>query len=573
MIRRPFWPSAAIALVALCACTTSTPPTVSAFDSAPVRGTVVLPAQSAASAYRTLDQTPLAEQPGSGIRLRLLSRSGQVISTIPEALTDSGGRFAYYTAIPDGTYLAEAASGTTRRVRTFIRVKGGKSLTTLSAASTMLAQRLGRESLTLAHLDQGRFDEIAAQARGMMTAADLPDLASDAAVAAGVDAYLESHLIIKQRLEGLIADMKALEATAPGATAPPGGATPTPGPGATFTPAPVATVVPTPVPVPEPTLGMPAQPLLIRGLDAAPYWLAHETPDILWISCPASGSITRMERSSTTWNKRYTVPASLQGRFLPGQLAIARPSGTPATVWVANQQHDGRHVAVFDVNGNFLGGIEAGLRPAAVATDRDNRAWVGVAGEGTGQVKVYGPTGGLLKTLDVAGRPFLIQSYDDATWIATPRRLYQVYHLWVEEAGQTQAYVRTMDLPGVHGALYQRDIVGMALTRRNSRTEVWLMLQNPGETRAVLVMVDPESMLPQSPFSTDIDKPVNSLIMDGLGHQWAATENTLIWFDGQNPPKRYPQGNQSVMRIFPNNGGYPFWGLYDGPPQITKLSP
>lgn len=570
---RQLGPSAAIALAVLSACTPTTPPTVSGFDSALVRGTVVLPAQTGASAYRALDLPPLAEQPGAGIKLRLLSRRGQTVSTLPEVLTDSSGRFAFYTTIPDGTYLAEAASGTTRRVRTFIRVKGGKSLTTLSAASTMLAQRLGRESLTLAQLDQGRFDEIAAQARGMMTASDLPDLTSDAAIATGVDAYLESHLIIKQRLEGLIADMKALEAANPDPTQAPGGATPTPGPGATFTPPPAATPEPTPAPVPDPTLGSPSQPLQIRGLDAAPFWLAHETENILWLSLPASRSIVRMERSHASWSVRCPIPASLLSTFLPGQLAIAHPTDTPATVWVANQKDDGRRVAVFDVNGNFLSAIEAGLRPAAVATDRDQRAWVGVAGEGSGQVKVYGPTRGLLRTLEVSGRPFRIQSHNGATWIATPRRLYQVYHQWVEEAGQTNAYVRTLDFPGLNGDLYNRDIVALAITTRNSRTEVWLLLQNPNESEAALMMVDPESMLPQSPFSTNIDQPVHSLIIDGFGHQWAATRDKLIWFDGQNPPKVYPQGSQAVMGIFPNNAGYTFWGIYDNPPQITKLSP
>jgi hypothetical protein len=28
-----------------------------------------------------------------------------------------------------------------------------------------------------------------------------------------------------------------------------------------------------------------------------------------------------------------------------------------------------------------------------------------------------------------------------------------------------------------------------------------------------------------------------------------------------------------VLGIFPNKRGYSFWGIYDGPPQLTKLSP
>ncbi|HEY9899410.1 MAG TPA: hypothetical protein V6D00_09535 [Pantanalinema sp.] len=568
---RRLGPSAAIALAVLCACTPTAPPAVSGFDSAPVRGTVVLPAQTGASTYRAQELAPLAEQPGSGIKLRLLSRQGAAVPALPEVLTDSGGRFAFYTTIPDGTYLAEAASGTPRRVRTFVRVRGGKSLTTLSAASTMLAQRLGREGLTLAQLDQGRFDEIAAQARGMMTNADLPDLSSDEAIARGVDAYLEGHLVIKQRLEGLIADMRALEGSTPVPTATPGTSAPTPDPGPTFTPAPVSTVVPTPAPVPEPTLGDPAAPLQIRALDGVPFWLTHETPDILWVSSPASGSITRMAGSTTGWFKRYSFPASMQASFMPGQLAIAHPAGAPATVWVANQQHDGRHVAVFDVNGNFLGAIEAGLRPAAVATDQEQRAWVGVAGEGSGQVKVYGPTGGLLKTLAVSGRPFRIQSHNDTTWIATPRRLYQVYHRWVDEPGQAGSYVRTLDLPGLSGELYDRDIVAMDVLSVNS-TEVWLVLQNKDESKAVLVKVAPESMILQSALSFNTGKPVHSLIIDKLGNKWAATEDELLQFKAQNPPFSVRPGQQ-VLGLFPNPRSYAFWGIFGGPPQLSKLSP
>lgn len=558
------------AMALLSACQIFAPAAIQRAATARVQGSVYLPAKQILVGYRT-QAAALVEKPGVGAVVRMVTRDGQALSGLSEVKVDDSGAFAFQQEVPEGLYLVVASFGEKSRVMAFVRVKAGSEThTVLTAASTMVANRLGRTPLKLTALQQADFDAIAAQARSMMTDDDVGELAPEA-VSRATDDFLNTHLVIQERIQDLLGRLARAEGLGddPLATLP---VTATPAPEPSATPAPPDPIY-TPVPKPSPTTLDPATWNQFKALgtatpDSTPYWVEMEGPQFLWVSCPASNSIMRFDRAKPEWSYSRVTTNVLRDRFVPAQLAIDETAGP--VVWVGNQRSDGTRVARYDEWGNFLGSIDAGPGPSVIALD--SRAsgrdlWIGLTGDDSGKIVVADPAGRLVSTGNVAGKPFRMigcsHNYDalrfDKMWIATRQALYGV--------PLAEAQNPTMSLAAHQASLgLSGELRGLVV---DPFGYVSVVLQDAGHSRATLLQVDPLSLQPVSgsEVSFDTTAPIVSLMSDYVGRLWVVTENQFLRVDGGNV---YPYGNSlKTLGAFPGHDPA-FWTIHQSAPQLVK---
>lgn len=543
-----------------------------------LQGSVFLPTRQIVLDYRVQEGNALVEKPGVGAVVRLFTRDGQSLAGLTEAKVDQSGKFAFQQEVPEGLYLAVATYGEKTRVMAFVRLKTGRAAdTVLTAASTMVANRLGRTRLKLTGLHQSEFDEIAAQARSMMADADVPDLSPEG-ISAGTDAFLAGHLVVKERIEALLNRLRFEEGLGddPTAILPVTTTSPTPGnsPSPTLAPDPLYTPVPKPSPT---TLDLSQAGTLAvlseRRTDSTPYWLEMDGAQFLWVSCPASNSVMRFDRARPEWSYSRPTTNLLRDRFVPGQLAIDDSVPSSPVVWVGNQRSDGTRVARYDQWGNFLGSVEAGPAPAVVGIDTDGtgrRAWIGVTGDDSGKIVVADAAGRLLSTGNVRGRPLRLIGWHhsfgstilDLMWIATPQAFYAVPVYDARNPGMSLSAAE-IDLSGVPGEIRAFAVApnghSVYVAKQDASLAAGVVVQIHAQTHAVIQTLN---------FATT-GRIVGVSRGDILGRLWVATEHETLMFDGANP--LLMPGTRKVLGFFPGPD-YTFWSIHEGAPQLLKRS-
>ncbi|HEY9856863.1 MAG TPA: hypothetical protein V6D05_14060 [Stenomitos sp.] len=568
--------SGAIALMAMglmSACQLFTPAAIQRAATARVQGTVFVPAKQILVGYRTQEAASLVEKPGVGATVRLVTRDGQGLSGLTEARVDGAGQFAFQQEVPEGLYLAVATFSETSRVMAFLRVKAGSATTTvLTAASTMVANRLGRTRLKLSTLQQPEFDEIAAQARSMMTDADVPALTPEG-VSAGTDTFLSSHLIIKSRIEALLSRLAHDEgvsddptATLPVSESPAPGTSPAP-----TTPDPVYTPIPKPTPTSVDLSGTTTLSVMKEvETDSTPYWVEMDGSQFLWVSCPASNSIMRFEAARPNWTYSRPTTSLLRDRFVPGQIAVDNSAASPV-VWVGNLRSDGTRVARYDEWGNFLGSVDVGPAPAALGLDTDGsgrKAWIGVTGDDSGKVVVADPTGRVVSTGQVTGKPFRFIGFHhaftgselDIMWIATPQAFYAA-SVYDAHNPTLSLAADEVDLSGVPG-----EIRAFTLTAVG---DVYVVKQEP-DLRTTLIKVNPQTHTFTTPYPSFTGTGhVVSVASDYQQRLWVFTEKEAVCYTGSN--KTTFSSARPYLGLFPGRD-YTFWSIHEGSPQLLKRS-
>lgn len=571
--------------ILLISCTAPVMPGTSAPTPAYVEGTAMLPANGTTGT--------LAEQAAVGGLVRLLSRDGA--ETASQTTVDGLGHFKVQTPASHGLFIVDVTLGT-RHVKSLVQVQPGRSLTTtIDVASSLIAARLLASSLRLAGLDESRFHVISSQAHALMTMADVPNLATDAGTSVGAETFLNSHLVIKQQVDELLLSLAQLEgvplasvlpAATPGALA-----SPTPRPDPVYTPEP--TPAPSQVPAGLSSLTVMGE----RLLDSAPGWLANEGSNMLWVSCPASNSIMRFERSSTTWKASRPMSPRIASPFMPAQLAVNVPLVGTATVWVANQHPSGTKVAYCDTLGNFLGTVEVGPKPSALGIDTGSgspHVWMGANVDGSGKVVVSDLSGNILTTTQTAGPPFRFQGarygngLGDSMWIATPRAVYRVplaailpTSMTIGTNSDTRFDFNGAVGDGSFNPDLNHQVSAMAVTALG---DVWVVLQDPGSTQAALVLLYEEASnllqaIQTKPFT--VSAPVTGLVVD-------PTKENILLVSTANELLRFGNGSIERTSVSQLHGGavpppllkglfvgadFTFWAALDAPAKLLKLYP
>lgn len=564
--------AAVMAMGLMSACQIFAPAAIQQAATVRVQGSVFLPAKQVVGQ----EGAPLVEKPGVGTVVRLYTRDGQGLNGLTDARVDGTGQFAFQQEVPEGLYLAVATDGAKTRVMAFLRLKSGTPSTTLiTAASTMVANRLGRTRLKLTGLQQPEFDEIAAQARSMMLDADVPDLSPEG-ISGSTDAFLAGHQIIKSRIENLLSRLAHEEGLSddPTAILP---VTETPRPGASTSPTTAPDPVYTPVPKPAPTTLDLSQAgtlavLSERRTDSTPHWAEMDGGQFLWVSCPASNSIMRFDRARPDWGYSRPTTNLLRDRFVPGQLAIDETGSSPV-VWVGNQRSDGTRVARYDEWGNFLGSVDVGPAPAVLGIDTDGlgrKVWMGVTGDDSGKIVVADAAGRLVSTGNVRGKPSRLIGWHhsfgstvlDRMWIATSEALYAVPVYDARNPTMSLAAAEA-DLSAVPGELRAFTI---APTGR-----VFVVKQDTGNARAILAELNPQTLGLVSPAWAPVDTTarVVGLVSDSLGRPWIVTENEAYRFTGSDVARF--TNTRRMLGLFPGRD-YTFWSLHEGAPQLLKRS-
>lgn len=571
--------SGTVALMAMglmSACQIFAPAAIQQAATVRLKGSVLLPAKQIVVGYRVQEGTALVEKPGVGAVVRLVTRDGQSLAGLAEAKVDAAGNFAFQQEVPEGLYLAVASYGEKTRVMAFVRLKAGTPANTvLTAASTMVANRLGRTRLKLTGLQQPEFDEIVVQARSMMVDADVPDLGPEG-ISGATDAFLAGHQVVKERIAALLMRLAQAEGLSddPSVVWP---VTPTPTPETSPTPSLPPDPVYTPVPSPSPTsidLATASTLAVLAGgqTDSTPFWVETEGAQFLWVSCPAANSIMRFDRARTDWSYSRPTTNLLADRFVPGQLAVDESVPSAPVVWVGNQRSDGTRVARYDQWGNFLGSVEAGPAPAVLALDTDatgRKLWIGVTGDDSGKVVVADTSGRVLSMGNVKGKPFRLiggrhtfgSTKVDFMWIATPQAFYSVpVSAALNPAMSLSA--NEVDLSAVPGEL-------RACTVVPASEYVYVVKQDAGFSRATLARVHPQTHAVLETFGFDTTARIVGLLSDYNRRLWVATEKEVVRFDGAD--MRTFSNTRDLLGIFPGQD-YTFWSIHEGSPQLLKRS-
>lgn len=554
------------------ACQVFAPAAIQQAATVRLQGSAFVPAKQIVVGYRT--QASLVEKPAVGAVVRLYTRDSQSLTGLTDAKVDGAGNFAFQQEVPEGLYLVVATLGSTR-LMAFVRLKAGiPGTTVLSAASTMVANRLGRTKLKLTGLQQAEFDEIAAQARNLMEDADVPDLTPDG-VSAATDAFLASRQVIKSRIEALLSRLASMEGLGndPTATLP---VTATPGPGASPAPTVAPDPVYTPVPTPAPTTLDLSQATTLkvmseRQTDSTPYWVEMDGSQFLWVSCPASNSIMRFDRARPEWSYSRPTTNLLRDRFIPGQLAVDESVPSAPVIWVGNQRSDGTRVARYDQWGNFLGSVEAGPAPSVVSMDTDSagrKVWIGVTGDDSGKILVADKDGRQVSVGQLKGRPFRLHGVKqdingalvDLMWMATPQAFYGAPVNVTREPTMTLApsEVNLSSLPGEIRA-FTVDPGG----------RVFVVKQAAGHSLGVMAEINPQTLAIVQSWNFPTSARVVGVLSDSLSRLWVTTASEMVRFSGSN--YQVFNGLRPFLGLFAGRD-YTFWSIHEGSPQLLKRS-